>query len=238
MNTIAKPKILVVEDEPHLAFSLKFNLEAEGYDVEVASTGRLALEKFAAHPDLSLVILDVMLPELNGFEVAKVIRAKAPRLGILMLTARTGDEDRVTGFEAGADDYLAKPFNLQELILRVRRMSQRANYFKSDQTLAAPNVIRAGSFELDTEQLVLTTAKETFTLTALEVNILAEFMAHPNRVLSREHLLQKVWGISSEVETRTVDNFIVRLRRYLEEDPQHPRYLVSVRGRGYRFVAE
>lgn len=236
MSGSVKPKILVVEDEPHLAFSLKFNLEAEGFEVEVASNGRLALEKFAILKDLSLVILDVMLPEINGFEVARSIRAKSPHLGILMLTARTGDEDRVTGFEVGVDDYLAKPFNLQELILRVKRMSQRAVYFENDKRLAAPNVVKVGSFELNIEQLVLKNGTETFTLTALEVNILAEFMAHPNRVLSREYLLQKVWGISSEVETRTVDNFIVRLRRYLEAEPQNPRHLISVRGRGYRFV--
>ena len=232
-------KILVVEDEPHLAFSLKFNLEAEGFFVEVVANGRHAIERFGQSQDYSLVILDGMLPEVDGVDVAKFIRAKTPTMGVLMLTARAGDQDRVAGFEAGVDDYLTKPFNLQELLLRVKRMSQRAQLLKSAKgSPAAPgaSIMKVGEIELNTELLLLTTTKGSHNLTALEANIMAEFMRHPNRVLSRDYLLQKVWGMSAEVETRTVDNFIVRLRRFLEEEPAAPKHLVSVRGRGYRLV--
>ena len=172
---------------------------------------------------------------MDGFQVAKLIRSKDLQTAIILLTARAADEDRVSGFKVGVDDYITKPFHLQELLLRVKRMMARAGLLGAG---ASETLLRSGPFELDTEGLRLRSPNGTYDLTALEANVLAEFMKNPKRVLSREHLLEKVWGMSASMETRTVDNFIVRLRRFLEKDPQNPAYLVSVRGRGYRFLDE
>ena len=241
--TSNKKRILLVEDEPNLAFNIQFNLQVEGYDVTPAVDGRIAIEKFTQDGPFDLIILDVMLPEVNGFEVAKSIRQNDDQTHILMLTALGKEEDRLRGFEAGADDYITKPFHLKEFLLRVRRMVKRSEYFQ-------PNVIEQqvdhyddrilayGPFRLDTELLQLTTPTGQHTLTALEADVLREFMQNPKRVLSRQHLLDTVWGMKGDIETRTVDNFIVRLRRYLEPEPSNPRYLVSVRGRGYRLIAD
>lgn len=231
-----KKRILLVEDEPHLAFNLQFNLQAEGFDVVPAVDGQIAVNKFDKDGPFDLVILDVMLPELSGFEVARHIRLHDDQIHILMLTALGRDEDRLKGFEAGVDDYVTKPFHLQEFLLRVKRMIRRSKYFQGVAT--KDHILRHASFELDTELLQLKTQTDAYTLTALEADVLKEFMSNPNRVLSREHLLEVVWGMKGDIETRTVDNFIVRLRRYLEQDPATPRFLVSVRGRGYRLVEE
>lgn len=238
-----KKRILLVEDEPNLAFTLQFNLQAEGFDVTPAVDGQIAVAKFDRDGPYDLVILDVMLPELNGFEVAKHIRKADDQTHILMLTALGKEEDRLKGFEAGVDDYITKPFHLQEFLLRVKRMIRRSQYFNSDTGGAATaetedRILRCGAFELDTELLQLKTPTGLHSLTALESDVLREFMKNPKRVLSRQHLLDTVWGMKGDIETRTVDNFIVRLRRYLETDPTKPRHLISVRGRGYRFVEE
>lgn len=227
-----KKRILLVEDEPNLAFNLQFNLQAEGFEVAPAVDGQIAIDKFDREGPFDLIILDCMLPEVSGFEVARHIRGKDDQTHILMLTALGKDEDRLKGFEAGVDDYVTKPFHLQEFLLRVRRMIKRSQYFQDN----AAQVLRHGVFELNPEVLLLKTPTGSYTLTAMEADILKEFMSNPNRVLSREHLLEAVWGMKGDIETRTVDNFVVRLRRYLEEDPTKPRYLVSVRGRGYRLV--
>lgn len=232
-----KKKILVVEDEPNLAFNLQLNLKAEGYDVVLAADGQAALDRFADAGPFDLIILDVMLPELSGIEVAKAIRGKDDQTHILMLTALGKEDDRLRGFEAGVDDYITKPFHLKELLMRVKRMVQRAQYFHSHaEAEAASPILRFGPFELDTELLQLKAPTGGFTLTAMEADVLKEFMQNPKRVLSREHLLDAVWGMKGDIETRTVDNFIVRLRRYLEADPTNPKFLLSVRGRGYRLV--
>lgn len=234
-----KKKILLVEDEPHLAFTLQFNLQAEGYDVVPAVNGQIAVEKFASDGPFNLIILDVMLPEIDGFEVARRIRQSDQKTGILMLTALASKNDRITGFEAGVDDYITKPFHLEELLLRIRRMVERAEFFTQTQAPAAnEHIIKFGPFELDTEALLLKSHNGEHTLTALEADILKEFMNSPKRVLSREYLLDKVWGIQGDIDTRTVDNFVVRLRRYLEKDPSNPEFLVSIRGRGYRLSDE
>jgi DNA-binding response OmpR family regulator len=235
-----KKRVLLVEDEPNLAFNLQFNLQAEGYDVLPAVDGQTALVKFDREGPFDLVILDVMLPEVNGFDVARHIRAKDDQTHILMLTAMGKEEDRLQGFEAGADDYITKPFHLQEFLLRVRRMIRRSEYFQTkkeeEAASAAANIVRVGPFELDTELLQLRSPSGNHALTALETDVLKEFMKHPKRVLSRQYLLDTVWGMKGDIETRTVDNFVVRLRRYLEEDPGKPRFLLSVRGRGYRLM--
>ena len=233
-HTSAK-KILLVEDEPHLAFSLQFNLQAEGFEVVPAANGRVALEKYRSDGPFDLIILDVMIPEIDGFEVAREIRKSDDQTGILMLTARAAEEDRIKGLETGVDDYITKPFHLKELLLRVKRMARRAGYLAPETSEAVDAYIfKHGPFTLDVESLHLTGPQGNHPLTKIEADMLREFIRHPQRVLSREHLLEKVWGIKADIETRTVDNFIVRLRRYLEADPTNPEILVSVRGRGYR----
>jgi DNA-binding response OmpR family regulator len=237
--TTPKKRILLVEDEPNLAFNLQFNLQVEGYEVVPAVDGRIAVAKFLEDGPFDLVILDVMLPEMNGFEVAEKIRQSDDQTHILMLTALGKEEDRLRGFEAGADDYITKPFHLKEFLLRVRRMVKRSEYFQSTPPESADShELVFGPFRLDTELLQLHGPTGHHTLTALEADVLREFMKNPKRVLSRQYLLDTVWGMKGDIETRTVDNFIVRLRRYLEPEPSKPRYLVSVRGRGYRLIAE
>jgi DNA-binding response OmpR family regulator len=174
---------------------------------------------------------------LNGFEVAAKIRERDDQTHILMLTALGKDEDRLRGFEAGADDYVTKPFHLKEFLMRVRRMVKRSEFFQPSTTDAAQShILSFGPFRLDTELLQLKSTTGIHSLTALEADVLREFMQNPERVLSRQYLLDTVWGMKGDIETRTVDNFIVRLRRYLEPQPSNPRYLISVRGRGYRLV--
>lgn len=236
-----RKRILIAEDEPHMAFSLQYNLQAEGYDVVLAVNGRIAVDIFERDRAFDLVILDGMLPEMTGFQVAEYIRTLDAQIHILMLTALGKDVDRLRGFEAGADDYITKPFHLKEFLMRVRRMVKRSTYFShlfhtAEKSSDSTPVLICGPFELNTETLILKTPGGEHSLTAMESDVLKEFMTHHERVLSREHLLNSVWGMRGDIETRTVDNFIVRLRRYLEKNPAEPRYLVSVRGRGYRLV--
>jgi len=227
------PKILLVEDEPSLQYSLKFNLEAEGFEVVAVGDGQQALKAYNEAGPFSLVVLDVMLPELDGFAVAKAIRSEDLKTGILMLTARAATQDRIEGLQSGADDYLTKPFHLEELLLRVKRMADRSRLLKGDQA-PATQVIHKGPFSLDTKALTLQCPNGTFALTVLESDCLKEFLLNPGSVLSREYLLKKVWGVSGQQETRTVDNFIMRIRKFLEVNPKQPQYLESIRGRGYR----
>jgi two-component system alkaline phosphatase synthesis response regulator PhoP len=226
-------KLLLVEDEPHLAFTLKLNLEAEGFDVIHAADGAQAIQDFSTQGPFHGVILDVMLPEMDGFQVARAIRHTDPRIGILMLTARTGENDRLLGFEAGVDDYIAKPFHLKELLARVRRMTERADLYKAAISQDT-DVLTIGPLKLDYDQLTLTNNQTTHTVTKLEADFMRELMRSPGRVVSREHLLEKVWGLRSTTETRTIDNFVVRLRKMIEVDPKNPKILISIRGKGYR----
>jgi len=240
----AKKKILLVEDEPHLAFNLQLNLQSENYDVVLAIDGKIALDQFKAESPFDLIILDAMLPEIDGFNVAKAIRQNDDQTHILMLTALGREEDRVKGFEAGIDDYITKPFHLQELLLRVKRMIRRSKYFvapsepMTDVETKKISFIQHGPFKLNIEALNFESPTGIHSITAMEADILKEFLSHPDRVLSREHLLDTVWGMKGDIETRTVDNFIVRLRRYIEKNPSKPQYLISVRGRGYRLIVE
>ena len=227
-------RLLLVEDEPHLAFTLRLNLEAEGFDVTHAADGAQAVQDFATKGPFQAIILDVMLPELDGFAVARAIRHHDPRVGILMLTARTGENDRLLGFEAGVDDYIAKPFNLQELLARVRRMTERAALYQTKNTAAKTEKFTAGDLQLDCNQLTLTIRDKIHTVTKLESDFLRELMTSPGQVISREHLLENVWGLRSTTETRTIDNFVVRLRKMIEPDPKAPSVLISVRGKGYK----
>ncbi|MBF0441543.1 MAG: response regulator transcription factor [Oligoflexales bacterium] len=234
-NPLPKKKILLVEDEPHLAFTIEYNLQAEGYDVIPAVNGLIALEKFRNHGPFDLIILDVMLPELDGFKVAKAIRKDDNKTGILMLTARSSECDVITGLETGADDYMTKPFHLKEFLLRVRRMAARSELFSpAGNNSECENTMYLGNLSLDLESMELSCPRGKFNLTVLEANVLKEFLKSPGKILSREHLLTTVWGVKGQMETRTVDNFILRLRKYIETDPSKPSFIESVRGRGYR----
>ena len=234
--TLPKRNVLLVEDELNLAFSLKLNLEAEGYKVHHVSTGAEAVSAFQHADQYAAILLDVMLPELDGFQVAAKIRGIDPRVGILMLTAKDSDEDRVQGFESGVDDYLTKPFHLPELLLRVKRMMDRVSFLSKshlNQKANQTQLIKMGRFTLDEHSLRFSSPKGDFAVTEIEAGMLREFLTHPRQTLTRDYLLQHVWGIGGQIETRTVDNFVLRLRRMIEVDPSSPQFLRSIRGRGY-----
>jgi len=231
-NQFKGSRILIIEDEESLAIGLEYNLSEEGYIIERAEDGLKAIEIFNSS-SFDLIILDVMLPYLDGFEVAKHIREKDPQIPILMLTARTGAKDRVQGLEIGADDYLTKPFHLEELLLRVQGMLKRKMWYKSAASMEP--TYRIGDNTLNFENLICTDGEKEIHLTAHEAMFLKYLIENKNRIISRQELLENVWNISSEVETRTVDNFIVKLRKYLEPNPSKPIYIKSVRGAGYIF---
>jgi two-component system, OmpR family, alkaline phosphatase synthesis response regulator PhoP len=227
--------ILLVEDEINLARPLRFNLEQEGYSVRATPSGREALA-WTSKESFDLIILDIMIEEMDGFEVARRIRQNDQKLPILMLTARTAESDRIHGLEIGADDYLVKPFHLRELLLRVRRMLQRRGWYGDR---AGPErIITIAGYRVNLDQLTATGGGRKLQLTALETRLLEVLSAQPNQIVSRSELLEKVWGYHADIETRTVDNFIVRLRKYFEPEPDQPRYFISVRGQGYMYRPE
>jgi len=229
-----KPHILLVEDESHLARGICFNLEQDGYRVSHLETGEEALQRLG-YDRFSLIILDIMLPGIDGFTVCSEIRKLDPRVPILILSARSEEGDRIIGLAAGADDYLMKPFNLNEFLLRVKGMLRRSSWYR-------PEPVEEGYRFGDNEVFLLSyharTAQGEIDLTELEVKMLVFFFQHEGSTVSRAILLETVWGYSSDTETRTLDNFIVRLRRYFEPDPSHPVHLQTVRGIGYRFIRE
>ena len=227
-----RPLILLVEDEINLARPLHFNLEQEGYRVRATPSGREALQWLVGER-FDLIILDIMIEEMDGFEVARRVRQQDQKLPILMLTARTAEVDRIHGLELGADDYLVKPFHLRELLLRVRRMLQRSCWY-IDRT-EPDRAITVAGYIVNLDQLTATGPRGKLQLTALEARLLEVLASQPNRVVSRGELLEKVWGYNSEVETRTVDNFIVRLRKYFEPETDHPQHFISIRGQGYMY---
>jgi DNA-binding response OmpR family regulator len=236
-------RILVVEDEQHLADGLRFNLAAEQYDVEVVDTGEAALAQLLPAPArFDLVILDVMLPGVNGFGVASELRRAGQFVPVLMLTARGRPEDVLQGFASGADDYLPKPFELSILIARVQGLLRRREWFRQglDRQSDAPAVSRTFTFRgrtIDFEQLDVHVGDKTMPLTLMEASLLRYLIEHEGRPVSRKTILENVWGVREDTDTRAIDNFIVRLRRILEDEPSSPRHLQTVRGVGYRFVA-
>lgn len=230
-NTFKPSKILLVEDEESLAVGLEFNLSEEGYEVVIAEDGRKAL-KYLQSQEFDLIILDIMLPYHDGFEIARRIREKSPQLPILILTARTGVIDRLQGLELGADDYLTKPFHLQELLLRVKGMLKRKMWYKVSMDQA---LYQFDDNEINFENLTCRAGKREFHLTPCEAMVMKYLIENKGKVISRKELLANVWHINSDIETRTVDNFIVRLRKYFEPNPAKPIYIKSVRGVGYMF---
>ena len=230
----ANPRVLIVEDELHLADGLKFNLDAEGYSAEVVETGEAALERLMmpSEQPFDLVILDVMLPGKDGFAVVSELRAARQFVPVLILTALGRPDDILKGFAAGADDYLPKPTELAILIARANSLLRRSAWSKR----------KADSYDfsgrtIDFDALELRVGDRSFPLTLMEGNLLRYLIQHEGRVVSRKAMLEDVWALREDTDTRAIDNFIVRLRRYIERDPSAPRHLLTVRGVGYRFVA-
>jgi DNA-binding response OmpR family regulator len=229
----ASAKILVVEDEQHLADGLKFNLDAEGYEADVVDTGEAALERLLGeHAPYDLVVLDVMLPAKDGFAAVSELRAARQFVPVLILTARGRPEDVLKGFAAGADDYLPKPTELAILLARVNGLLRRSGWTKrsADQFTFTGRTI-------DFDRLQVRVEDREFPLTLMEANLLRYLIDHEGKAVSRKAMLEDVWSLRDDTDTRAIDNFIVRLRRYIENDPGNPRHLLTVRGVGYRFVA-
>ena len=230
-------KILVVEDEEHLAQGLRFNLEAEDYEVEIAGDGRSAAEMLA-DPERSygLVILDLMLPEMSGFEVARRARAAGNYAPILILTAKDAIQDLVRGLEEGADDYLTKPFHLDELLARVRGLLRRRRWDGATPGESVPGPTAVGEATVHFDRFEIDSPRGTIRLTTREMGLLRALIDREGEAVTRGELLEEVWGLRPDTKTRVVDSFIVRLRRYIEPDPANPRHIVSVRGHGYRLT--
>jgi len=242
-------RVLVVEDELHLANGLRFNLEAEGHRVQVADTGEAALDILKAAPTgFDIVVLDVMLPGKDGFTVMSEMRDSGQFVPTLMLTARGHPADVLRGFAAGADDYLPKPFDLAILLARIRGLLRRREWLNASFSSAPmdsvqaqafsppPDVFTFGDKEVDFDHPELRVRGQIYPLTLMEANVLRYLVQHQGKAVSRKKMLEEVWGLHEDTDTRAIDNFIVRLRRYIEDDPTHPKHLLTVRGIGYKFV--
>jgi DNA-binding response OmpR family regulator len=225
-----KYSILLVEDEEHIAQGLTFNLEQEGYSVTHAPTGREALNALESR-DFALLILDLMLPDMSGLDICRSARKRDDRLPILILTALGDETHRVAGLQHGADDYLTKPFSLAEFLLRVRRILERSTWYRP----LPGTIYRFGPHTVNLQEQKAMTPQGEIELTEMEVRILRIFFSKAGEVLDRGELLESVWNLAPDTETRAPDNFIARLRKYFEADPAHPEFFLTVRGKGYRF---
>jgi DNA-binding response OmpR family regulator len=245
-------RVLVVEDEAHLAQGLRFNLQAEGYSAEVVGDGEAATERLLGKKEnFDAIVLDIMLPGKDGFSVVAELRAAHNYVPVLMLTARSRPEDVLKGFAAGADDYLPKPFDLSILLARLQGLLRRSQWARGEQTASAEaaqaasdprNVGDFGTFSfsgktIDFGTLELRTTDNVIHLTLMESELLRHLVRNDGKVVSRKQILEEVWGLHEDTDTRAIDNFMVRLRRYIEDDPAQPRHLLTVRGVGYRFLA-
>jgi DNA-binding response OmpR family regulator len=250
-------RVLVVEDEAHLAQGLRFNLEAEGYSAEVVGDGEAATTRLLDRKEnFDAIVLDIMLPGKDGFSVVSELRAARNFVPVLMLTARSRPEDVLKGFAAGADDYLPKPFDLSILLARLQGLLRRSQWMRVGQPAGNPdaaldstqpasdprNVGDFGTFSFDGKtidfgNLELRTAGNITRLTLMESELLRHLVRSDGRVVSRKQILEEVWGLHEDTDTRAIDNFMVRLRRYIEDDAAQPRHLLTVRGVGYRFLA-
>lgn len=239
MTGVTPQRVLVVEDEQHLAEGLRFNLEAEGFQAEVVDSGRPALERLLdSQQHFDLVVLDVMLPDIDGFTVATELRQHQNFVPILMLTARGRPEDVLKGFAAGADDYLTKPAELAILLARIGSLLRRSGWARTGarREPKADRFTFAGK-TIDFDTLGLTVGDRVLQLTLMEANLLRYLIDHEGKAVSRKAMLEHVWGLHEDTDTRAIDNFIVRLRRYIEREPARPKHLLTVRGVGYRFIA-
>jgi DNA-binding response OmpR family regulator len=243
-------RVLVVEDEAHLAQGLRFNLEAEGYAAEVVGDGEAATDRLLAKKeDFDAVVLDIMLPGKDGFSVVSELRAARNYVPVLMLTARGRPEDVLTGFASGADDYLAKPFDLSILLARLQGLLRRSQWMRGERPAEPATRARGngdadfGTFSfagktIDFGALELSSGGTTIHLTVMEAELLRHLVRNDGKIVSRKQILEDVWGLHEDTDTRAIDNFVVRLRRYIEDDPAHPRHLLTVRGVGYKFSAK
>jgi len=236
-------RILLVEDEDAMALGLKFNFEQEGYTVDLAGDGPTALKLFReADPPMDLVILDLMLPGMSGYEVCREIRTVDKLVPIVVLSARTLSEDKMHAFDCGTDQYMTKPFALPELLNRVRNLMDRYRTIQKASRgevveAKAPTVYHFDHCTVNFQSFEVTAQGKTHNLTTLEMQLLRYFIEHEGQVLSRHEILERVWDPSADVTTRTIDNFVLRLRKVIEPDPSRPQYILSVRGTGYRFVS-
>lgn len=230
-------KILIIEDEKHLADGLQFNLEADGFEVEIADNGEIALEKFLVEKkSFDAVVLDVMMPKKNGFEVARALREAEIFTPILMLTALGKPEDVLRGFEAGADDYLPKPFDLEIFLARLNGLLRRREWFAREKKTKkeAAEIVSINGRTIDFENLEISFGIQKIRLTLMEAKLLRHLIENADKTVSRKTILEEVWGLREDTDTRAIDNFIVRLRKYLETEPNNPEILLTVRGVGYR----
>ncbi len=232
--------VLVVEDETHLAAGLKLNLELDGYRVLNARTVREAGAQLVQSDPIDLILLDVMLPDGDGYSFCRQLRDTGHYMPVIMLTARSAAEDRVRGLDSGADDYMPKPFELPELLARVRSALRRSGWRQADAPPAerALGTLRFGEAVIDFDTHEATAFGKPLRLTQLELDLVRYFAQHPGRVLSRDELLERVWKLRNAPNTRSVDNFIARLRKLFEREPEKPLHFVSHRGAGYRFVPD
>lgn len=240
---VERRRLLVVEDEEALREGLRFNFEQEGYQVEVAADGRTALDRFEnADPPIDLIVLDLMLPGMSGYEICRQIREKNRQVPILVLSARTLSEDKAQAFDCGTDQYVTKPFELPELLSRVRNLLDRHAHAPATADTAPPpengtnGCVMVGEVKIDLRRFEVASAGKTHALTTMEQQLLKYFIKNEGVVLSRSDIMQNVWGETAEITTRSIDNFVLRLRRLIEKNPAEPRHILSVRGTGYRFV--
>lgn len=239
-------RVLVVEDEAHLAQGLAFNLEAEGYAAEVVGDGESATDRLLEHKEkFDVVVLDIMLPGKDGFSVVSELRAARNYIPVLMLTARGRPEDVLKGFASGADDYLAKPFELSILLARLQGLLRRSEWIRGETAVQEEKANREETFgkfsfagkTIDFGALELRSGGSTIHLTVMEAELLRHLVHNDGKIVSRKQILEEVWNLHEDTDTRAIDNFVVRLRRYIEDDPGNPRHLVTVRGVGYKFMA-
>ena len=231
-------KILIVEDEKHIAEGLRFNLEMDGFEVKMAHDGEAALE-ILKDENFDAIVLDVMMPKMDGFTVAKTLREAENFTPILMLTALGKPEDVLHGFESGADDYLPKPFDLKVFIARINGLLRRREWFhKESKTSKISEIVSVNNRLIDFDNLELRSETETIQLTLMEAKLLRFLIENEGQAVSRKTILEDVWDLHEDTDTRAIDNFIVRLRKYLEDAPDKPQILQTVRGVGYRFVKQ
>ena len=235
--------VLIVEDEKHLADGLRYNLKAEGYEVQAVGSAEEALALLVERRrDFDVLVLDVMLPGMDGFTLAARLRSQEKFMPILMLTARGQAQDVLRGFEAGADDYLPKPFELSVLLARINALLRRRQWFDRDRDRVAQDgeakVFECDGKTIDFEALELRSGEQIVHLTLMEAELLRYLINHEGKIVSRSLILEDVWGLREDTDTRAIDNFIVRLRKYIEDEPSRPRHLLTVRGVGYKFIAQ
>jgi len=233
-------RILVVEDEDSIARGLRFNFEREGHQVDVAGDGPTALEIYeSAQPPIDLVVLDLMLPQMSGYEICRTLRRLDTEIPIMALTARTLSEDKVQAFDVGVDQYMTKPFSLPELLSRVNNLlNRRRRTLERRAVRPTEDIVRFSDVTVDFGRFELRRNSEVHSLTTREQELLRYFLEHDGVVLSRARLQSDVWKDSADISSRSIDNFVMRLRRMIEQDPSSPKHLLSIRGTGYRFVRE